>query len=92
MFDIASKSTVPPISFVQENGSEEDNMYSLNHRKILRQVWNEEDILILIKLWIEVEGWFRYLVFLFNLLSGFTCASFIFCINYDQIRQFYTIG
>ncbi|XP_019184476.1 PREDICTED: ran-binding protein 10 [Ipomoea nil] len=38
MFDIASKSTVPPISFVQENGSEEDNMYSLNHRKILRQL------------------------------------------------------
>lgn len=38
MFDIVSKSTIPPISFVQENGPEEDSMYALNHRKILRQL------------------------------------------------------
>ncbi|CAH9082405.1 unnamed protein product [Cuscuta epithymum] len=38
MFEIASKSNIPPISYVQENCSEEDSTSSLNHRKILRQL------------------------------------------------------
>lgn len=38
-FDVESRSTLPPISFVQENGFTEDmNTYSLNQRKVLRQV------------------------------------------------------
>uniref|UniRef100_A0A5B6Z7V3 Putative ran-binding protein 10 isoform X1 n=1 Tax=Davidia involucrata TaxID=16924 RepID=A0A5B6Z7V3_DAVIN len=39
LFDMASKSTVPPISLAQENGfDEQDNMYALNQRKTLRQL------------------------------------------------------
>ncbi|KAK4340730.1 hypothetical protein RND71_039231 [Anisodus tanguticus] len=39
MFDVESQSTLPPISFVQENGFTEDmNTYSLNQRKVLRQL------------------------------------------------------
>ncbi|KAL6525248.1 hypothetical protein OROMI_030841 [Orobanche minor] len=39
MFDIAAKSTVPPISLVPENDSnEEKSMYALNHRKTLREL------------------------------------------------------
>lgn len=38
-FDLASKSTVPPIYIAQENGfDEQDIMYALNQRKTLRQV------------------------------------------------------
>lgn len=38
-FDVESRSTLPPISFVQENGFAEDvSVYSLNQRKVLRQV------------------------------------------------------
>ncbi|KAK6793408.1 hypothetical protein RDI58_006861 [Solanum bulbocastanum] len=38
-FDVESRSTLPPISFVQENGFAEDiNVYSLNQRKVLRQL------------------------------------------------------
>ncbi|KAF3621927.1 putative F-box protein-like [Capsicum annuum] len=38
-FDVESRSTLPPISFVQENGFTEDmNTYSLNQRKVLRQL------------------------------------------------------
>ncbi|KAF9601450.1 hypothetical protein IFM89_020217 [Coptis chinensis] len=37
-FDMASKSTLPPVAVIQENGfSEQGNMYALNHRKVLRQ-------------------------------------------------------
>lgn len=39
LFDIAGKSTVPPISLVPENGpSDEDSMYALNQRSHLRQL------------------------------------------------------
>ncbi|XAR57461.1 hypothetical protein NMG60_11025614 [Bertholletia excelsa] len=39
LFDMASKSSLPPISLAQENGfSEQDNMYAINHRKTLRQL------------------------------------------------------
>ncbi|KAK4490053.1 hypothetical protein RD792_000707 [Penstemon davidsonii] len=39
LFDIAGQSTIPPISLVPENGSkEEDVMYALNQRNILRQL------------------------------------------------------
>ncbi|KAL6961986.1 hypothetical protein U1Q18_036943 [Sarracenia purpurea var. burkii] len=39
LFDMASKSSLPPISLVQENGfNEQDNMYALNRRKTLRQL------------------------------------------------------
>lgn len=45
MFDIESKSTLPPISFIQENGFTEDmNMYSLNQRKVLRQLIRSGEI------------------------------------------------
>lgn len=38
-FDMACKSTVPPIYIAQESGfDEQDIMYALNHRKTLRQV------------------------------------------------------
>jgi hypothetical protein len=38
-FDVASKSTVPPINIVQENGiDDQETTYALNHRKTLRQV------------------------------------------------------
>ncbi|XP_022718265.1 ran-binding proteins 9/10 homolog isoform X2 [Durio zibethinus] len=37
-FDLASKSTIPPIYIAQENGfDEQDIVYALNQRKILRQ-------------------------------------------------------
>ncbi|KAL6523051.1 hypothetical protein OROMI_031399 [Orobanche minor] len=39
LFDIAGKSTVPPISVVPENDSnEEKSMYTLNHIKTLREL------------------------------------------------------
>ncbi|CAL5333506.1 unnamed protein product [Camellia sinensis] len=39
LFDIASKSSLPPIPLAQENGfNEQDNMYALNQRKALRQL------------------------------------------------------
>ncbi|KAL6492809.1 hypothetical protein OROGR_032568 [Orobanche gracilis] len=39
LFDIAAKSTVPPISLVPVNDSnEEKSMYALNHRKTLREL------------------------------------------------------
>lgn len=45
MFDIESKSTLPPISFIQENGFSEDmNMYSLNQRRVLRQLIRSGEI------------------------------------------------
>ncbi|XP_022875843.1 ran-binding protein M homolog isoform X2 [Olea europaea var. sylvestris] len=38
-FDMASKSTTPPISLVPENGfDEEDNMYAMNQRRTLREL------------------------------------------------------
>ncbi|XP_043709047.1 ran-binding protein M homolog [Telopea speciosissima] len=38
-FDLASRSTLPPIPVVQENGiNERGNTYALRHRKILRQL------------------------------------------------------
>ncbi|KAB1204808.1 hypothetical protein CJ030_MR8G002620 [Morella rubra] len=38
LFDMASKTTVPPVYMAQENGfSEQDIMYALNHRKTLRK-------------------------------------------------------
>ena len=40
-FDLAGKSTIPPIYIAQENGfDEQDVVYALNQRKTLRQVWN----------------------------------------------------
>ncbi|KAI5668041.1 hypothetical protein M9H77_17894 [Catharanthus roseus] len=45
LFDMASKSTVPPISLVQENGSnEEDTIYAINQRKTLRQLIRNGEI------------------------------------------------
>ncbi|KAK2978549.1 hypothetical protein RJ640_009508 [Escallonia rubra] len=45
LFDTASLSTVPPISLAQENGvSEQDNMYDLKRRKILRQLIRSGEI------------------------------------------------
>lgn len=39
-FDLAGKTTVPPVFVAQENGfNEQDNVYALNQRKTLRQVW-----------------------------------------------------
>ncbi|CAL5385443.1 unnamed protein product [Camellia sinensis] len=39
LFDLASKSSLPPIPLAQENGfNEQDNMYALNQRKALRQL------------------------------------------------------
>ncbi|PIA40683.1 hypothetical protein AQUCO_02400028v1 [Aquilegia coerulea] len=44
-YDMASKSTLPPIAVVQENGfSEHGNMFALNHRKLLRQLIRSGDI------------------------------------------------
>ncbi|KAK9270709.1 hypothetical protein L1049_026292 [Liquidambar formosana] len=44
-FDMASKSTVPPISIAQENGfNEQDNMYALSQRKTLRQLIRNGEI------------------------------------------------
>lgn len=38
-FDVASKSTVPPVYIAQENGVDgQEITYALNHRKTLRQV------------------------------------------------------
>lgn len=38
-FDEASRSTIPPINIVQENGiDDQETTYALNHRKTLRQV------------------------------------------------------
>lgn len=38
-FEMASKSTIPPISLDQENGyDEQDIVYALSQRKTLRQV------------------------------------------------------
>lgn len=38
-FDLASKSTVPPINIVEDNGiDDQETTYALNHRKTLRQV------------------------------------------------------
>ncbi|KAM7519218.1 hypothetical protein LguiB_018180 [Lonicera macranthoides] len=38
LFDMASHSTVPPVSLVQENGFSEQETYALNQRKVLRQL------------------------------------------------------
>lgn len=39
-FDLAGKSTIPPICIAQENAfDEQDIMYALNQRRTLRQVW-----------------------------------------------------
>ncbi|KDP42396.1 hypothetical protein JCGZ_02453 [Jatropha curcas] len=46
-FDLASKSTVPPIYIAQENGSSEQDMiytYALNQRRTLRQLIKNGDI------------------------------------------------
>ncbi|TXG66565.1 hypothetical protein EZV62_007840 [Acer yangbiense] len=44
-FDLAGKSTVPPISFAQENGfDEQDIVYALNQRKTLRQLIRNGEI------------------------------------------------
>lgn len=44
-FDLATKSTVPPIYIAQENGVDEhDISYALNHRKILRQLIRKGEI------------------------------------------------
>ncbi|CAI8583065.1 unnamed protein product [Vicia faba] len=38
-FDLASRSTVPPINIVQDNGNDDqETTYALNHRKTLRQL------------------------------------------------------
>ncbi|KAK7258265.1 hypothetical protein RIF29_32848 [Crotalaria pallida] len=44
-FDVASRSTVPPIYIAQENGIDEQEItYALNHRKTLRQLIREGEI------------------------------------------------
>ncbi|QHO56077.1 ran-binding protein M homolog [Arachis stenosperma] len=44
-FDVASRSTVPPIYIAQENGvDEQEIMYALNHRKTLRQLIRDGEI------------------------------------------------
>ncbi|KAL9382458.1 hypothetical protein Peur_025493 [Populus x canadensis] len=44
-FDVASKSTIPPICIAQENGSgEQDTAYALTHRKTLRQLIRNGEI------------------------------------------------
>ncbi|GAV87328.1 SPRY domain-containing protein/CLTH domain-containing protein [Cephalotus follicularis] len=44
-FDLASKSTIPPIYIAQENGfDEQDIFYALNQRKTLRQLIRKGDI------------------------------------------------
>ncbi|RZB98521.1 ran-binding protein M homolog isoform X2 [Glycine soja] len=44
-FDVASKSTVPPIYIAQESGIDEQEItYALNHRKTLRQLIRNGDI------------------------------------------------
>ncbi|XP_027355305.1 ran-binding protein M homolog isoform X2 [Abrus precatorius] len=44
-FDVASKSTVPPIYIAQENGIDEQEItYALNHRKTLRQLIRNGEI------------------------------------------------
>ncbi|CAJ2655369.1 unnamed protein product [Trifolium pratense] len=44
-FDVASKSTVPPINIVQENGiDDQETTYALNHRKTLRQLIRDGEI------------------------------------------------
>ncbi|KAM7266709.1 hypothetical protein ACFE04_004606 [Oxalis oulophora] len=44
-FDLASRSTVPPIYIAQENGFDEQDMsYALNQRKTLRQLIRKGDI------------------------------------------------
>ncbi|XP_022155235.1 ran-binding protein 10 [Momordica charantia] len=44
-FDMACKSTVPPIYIAQESGfDEQDIMYALNHRKTLRQLIRKGEI------------------------------------------------
>ncbi|XP_042508888.1 ran-binding protein M homolog isoform X2 [Macadamia integrifolia] len=44
-FDLASKSTLPPIPVAQENGIDEQaDAYALSHRKILRQLMNSGDL------------------------------------------------
>jgi len=45
LFDMAGKSSLPPISLAQENGfDEQDNMYALNRRKTLRQLIRSGEI------------------------------------------------
>ncbi|KAJ6855502.1 ran-binding protein M [Populus alba x Populus x berolinensis] len=44
-FDVASKSTIPPICIAQENGSgEQDIAYALTHRRTLRQLIRNGEI------------------------------------------------
>ncbi|XP_061362836.1 ran-binding protein M homolog isoform X2 [Gastrolobium bilobum] len=44
-FDVASRSTVPPIYIAQENGIDEEEItYALNHRKTLRQLIRDGEI------------------------------------------------
>ncbi|XP_042499018.1 ran-binding protein M homolog [Macadamia integrifolia] len=44
-FDLASKSTLPPIPVAQENGIDEQAYtYALSHRKILCQLMNSGDL------------------------------------------------
>ncbi|KAI8551051.1 hypothetical protein RHMOL_Rhmol06G0154800 [Rhododendron molle] len=45
LFDMAGKSSLPPISLPKENGfDEQDNMYALNRRKTLRQLIRSGEI------------------------------------------------
>lgn len=44
-FDEASRSTIPPINIVQENGiDDQETTYALNHRKTLRQLIRDGEI------------------------------------------------
>ncbi|XP_047321970.1 ran-binding protein M homolog [Impatiens glandulifera] len=45
LFDMASRSSLPPISIIQENGfNEKDNEYALHQRKAIRQLIRNGDI------------------------------------------------
>lgn len=59
-FDLASKSTVPPIYIAQENGSEEsDIVYALSQRKTLRQLIRNGEIDVAIS---RLQEWYPQIV------------------------------
>ncbi|KAM7515252.1 hypothetical protein LguiA_004835 [Lonicera macranthoides] len=58
LFDMASHSTVPPVSLVQENGFSEQETYALNQRKVLRQVKLGSVVLKGHRIWFELHSSF----------------------------------
>ncbi|WCJ44245.1 SPla/RYanodine receptor (SPRY) domain-containing protein [Euphorbia peplus] len=59
-FDLASKSTVPPVHIAQENGfSDQDITYALNERRTLRQLIRSGDIDAAI---VKLRDWYPQIV------------------------------